>query len=261
MKNRILLVLGLVSLMFISVGLFFLGDRSVTANSNARTTHPLKSINEKARAVRMGSHSEALDLVDEIIRVANVEPELDSFATDAVKVRVAKAENIFRRENVGGVSEQKVVLTINRLVHKLRLPAYARTSVNEVTRLRFMLLPNFPEIVSRKSERSSPIPVGARFNTEMSPAEGFFVLVMMFQQKLYNPEFQLTHEERLSLWNELYADRPVGSIPQNLPNNRGIEVRGAIRNAGQRMSSQDALNLSELTLNTLGVKREGGNGQ
>lgn len=153
-----------------------------------------------------------------------------------------------------------IAQTVNGLAYNLDLPKYAKTNVNEVNRLRMMLLPNFPQIITRNTQSKQAIAVGEKFDSQMSPAEAFFVLIMMFQQKLYNPEYQLTNSERLSLWNELHNHRPGADSP-NLPENRNDEIRAALESAGNSMSISEALDLPDLTLNTLGIEQEGGKGQ
>lgn len=262
MKRKMLYVVCLSLIAILGIGLFWLSQNEVAeAQTNSETPHPLAAINQKAKDARTGDQTAAEDLVDEMIRVAAFETELDGFTTDGVKERVAKAESRYRQGLTTGIPAVNIAQTINGLAYNLNLPKYAKTNVNEVTRLRMMLLPNFPQIITRNTESKQAATVGAKLDSNMSPAEGFFVLMMMFQQKLYNPEYQLTSSERLSLWNELHNHRPGQATSSNLPENRDDEMRVALQSAGESMSVSEALNLSDLTLNTLGIEQEGGKGQ
>lgn len=245
----------------LGIGLFWLSQNEVAeAQNNAETPHPLAAINQKAKDARKGDETAAADLVDEMIRVAAFETEFDGFTTDTVKERVAKAESRYRQGLTEGIPTVNIAQTVNGLAYKFDLPKYAKTNVNEVNRLRMMLLPNFPQIITRNTEIKQALAVGTKFDSNMSPAEAFFVLMMMFQQKRFNPEYQLTSSERLSLWKEIHNHRPGANAPK-LPENRNEEIRAALESAGNSMSISEASNLSDITLNTLGIEQEGGKGQ
>lgn len=261
MKRQILFVLSLSLIVILGIGLFWLSQNEVAeAQTNKETPHPLAAINQKAKDARSGDLNDVKDLVGEMIRVAAFENELRGFTADSIKERVGSAESRYRQGLTAGIRPENIAQTVNGLAYKFDLPKYAKTNVNEVTRLRMMLLPNFPQIITRNTESKQAAMVGAKLDSNMSPAEAFFVLMMMFQQKLYNPEYQLTSSERLSLWNEMHNHRPDADSP-NLPENRSDEIRAALESAGDSMPVLDTLNLSDLTLNTLGIEQEGGKGQ
>lgn len=242
--------------------MFWLSQNEIAeAQTNPEMPHPLAAINQKAKDARSGDLNDAKDLVGEMIRVAAFENELRGFTADSIKERVGRAESRYRQGLTAGIRPENIAQTVNGLAYKFDLPKYAKTNVSEVTRLRMMLLPNFPQIITRNTESKQAATVGAKLDSNMSPAEGFFVLMMMFQQKLYNPEYQLTSSERLSLWNEIYNHRPGQGKSPNLPENRNDEIRAALERAGDSMPVLDTLNLSDITLNTLGIEQEGGKGQ
>jgi len=262
MRKRIFFLLGLSLLLSAGLGLFwFTSGESVEAQTSSLSDHPFKTINQKASLARTGDLSNAEEYVSEIISVAGFESELRGFTATTIKDRVGRAESRFRQGQAAGVPVQKIVRTVNGLVLKFKLPEYTRTNVAEVTRLRFMLLPNFPEVIRRNAQSKQAITVGSRFESEMSPAEAVFVLMMMLQQKLHNPEYQLTDSERRSLWNEMHAYRPDLSLSPQLPKNRNVEMLATLNRAGRSMPFSDTFQLSDITLNTLGIEKEGGNGQ
>ena len=261
MKRRSLFFFSLSLVAVLTTALLFLQRDPVQARDSLRAPHPLAEINQKAKSVRNGNSSDASAYVTEILKVAKVESELPGIAeaaTSTIIDRVARAEVNYREGRSEGIDESKVVRTINGLVLRLHLPEYSYTDVYEVRRLRFMMLPNFPEIIGRNTGRRPAITEGSRFDSKMSPAEALLILTMMLQQKQYNPEFQLTIAERRSLWNEMHDHRPGENFAPNVPGNRNAETQVALRRAGETMRTSDLLSLSDITLNTLGIENEGG---
>lgn len=254
MKRRILVFLSLV--VVIGIGGFWLtGKGPVEAQSSPQGAHPLKAINDKARAARAGSISDAEDYVAEIIRVAGFEGELNGFTATAIKDRVGRAESRYRQGQAAGIPEAKIVRTVNGLARKFDLPDYVRTSNYEVRRLRLGLLPNFPQIITQETQGVLPVSVGAQIDSQMSPAEAVFVLAMMLQQKMVNTEYQLRHSERLDRWAETHNHSAPQSNSPHPAQNRSREIREALTRAASSASMSDSLSLSNLTLNTLGIEQ------
>lgn len=252
MKRKILLVSSLSLLAIISIGLLWLTPRNtVQAEDNP---HPLAAINQKARDARTGNQTAAEDLVGEIIRVAGFENELVGFTSNTIKERVGRAESRYRLGQAAGIPEAKIVRTINGLARNFNLPAFARTNLYEVRKLRLELLPNLPQIITRKTQGIQPLTTGDGLEPRMSPAEAVLVLSLMVQQKLNNQEYQMTNAERRSRWNALHDHRPGQTpSPQQFPN-RSREMRQAVRQGFESTSTFDAMQLSNLTLNTLGIE-------
>lgn len=253
MRRKILLTLSLSLLVLLSVGLFWLMPKDVAEAENI--PHPLESINQKAKDTRTGNLTDAKDLVGEVIRVAGFEGELAGFATTAIKERVGNAESRYRLGQSSGIPEAKIVRTMNGLARRLNLPAFARTNQYEVRKLRLELLPNFPQLITRKTQGSQPITVGAGLDPQMSPAETLLIFSLMIQQKLNNQEYQMTEAERLSRWNEKHHHQPGQTPSPNPFPNRNREIKEAIRQGIASASGSDALRLSNVTLNTLGIEQ------
>ena len=217
------------------------------------TENPLAAINQKAKSARSGNVADAESLVTEIIKVTGFESEMPGIITNSMRARVGNAESRYRQGLSSGVPESRIVRTINGLVRRLNLPEYSRTDLFEVRRLRLGLTSNFPQVINQKVQGSQPIPIGGRFSSIMSPAEALFVLAMMFQQKVVNPEFQITHGERVAQWAAKHNHRPGQGGTLGFDLTRSAEVRSALKISSTTMSVTDAAALSEITLNTLGI--------
>lgn len=175
------------------------------------------------------------------------------FTLSAIKDRVARADLRYRQEGTSGVSEDRIVQTVNGLALQLDLPEYTKTNSYEVRRLRVALLPQFPQLISLSEGDPRNNVVGSQISAEMSPTEAVFVLAMMLQQKLGNPEFQLTSQERVNTWAEDHR-LPNGSYsPLRENQGRSNEIRRAVGRASTEATFSDALRLSTMTMNTLGI--------
>jgi len=258
MKRQILfLSLGLT--LSLSVGLLWLSEgNTAQAENTPNPEHPFATLNQKAKNARAGNRADVDDLVNEAISVSGITNELDGFSTDSIKERVGRNESRYRSGQADGIPEGKIVRTVNGLAKKLNLPDYARTNAYEVRKLRLSLLPNFPQLIGQKTQNSQPLTVGAKLDSQMSPAEAVFVLAMMIQNKRFNEEYQVTNSERLSKWKETHdhhPKKPKKSDSQDSVSNRNSEMRTALENGADSLSTSDALKLSDITLNTLGIEQ------
>jgi len=256
-KSILFLSLGL--MIVLGVGLLWLSKGNTTqAESASNSLHPFDAINQKAKNARAGNRADAEELVGEVIHISDTENVLGGFTASSIKERVGRNESRYRLGQAQGIPEGKIVRTINGLAKKLNLPDYARTNSYEVRKLRLSLLPNFPQLINQKTQGSQPSTVGTKLDPQMSPAEAVFVLAMMIQQKMVNDEYQLTNSERLSKWKEAHnhhPKKPKKDDSQNPASNRNSEMRRALEIGANSTSISDALQLSNITLNTLGIEQ------
>jgi hypothetical protein len=117
------------------------------------------------------------------------------------------------------------------------------------------LLPQFPQVVAQKNQTTLAVSAGEQIDSEMSPAEAVFILTMMMQQKLVNPAYQLTHSEQVNHWAERNSRQAGQGNPPHPAQNRSREIMAALNQAVISTSVTDALQLSGITLNTLGIEQ------
>jgi hypothetical protein len=172
---------------------------------------------------------------------------------DAIKERLVRAEINYRQgSHKVDPSEFRVVHVINRLADRLGAPAYARTNVFEVRRLRTDLLPYTSDLQTGDMADALGAP--------MSPLEAFFFAVSLFQQKRYNVDFQLTNDEWTALHGGARAGGGNGQFRGEMDarrsdTSRGDEIEQAIDKGFAEMSAAEMLSLPEQLLDTLGVER------
>jgi hypothetical protein len=114
----------------------------------------------------------------------------------SIRDRLYRAERGFRRGVHPPVSEADVVAAVNDLVASLHAPDFARTSATQVRAFRKSLANRYPQLVGTKRQ-------GDDLASMMSPAETMFVTVALYEQKIFNPAFQVSPEE----WEKALAER------------------------------------------------------
>lgn len=212
----------------------------------------LTSVNARAQAAKGGDETAIRALADEMFRLFQFD-QAPAGMDDAIKERLVRAEINFRNgTHKADPSEFRVVHVVNRLADRLSAPAYARTNVFEVRRLRTDLLPYMSDLQTGD--------LAAELGAPMSPLEAFFFAVSLLQQKRYNVEFQLTNEE----WTALHGSRRAAGgngqfrgemEARRADTSRGDEIEQAIEKGFAEMSAAEMLSLPEQLLDTLGVER------
>ena len=259
MQKKHLFSLSLISFLGLVIGAFWwFNDTAAQAEKKPAEKHPFEAINNKAKDARRGDVETAKELVSEVIAVSGFENELRGFTSNSIKERVGNAESLYQQGQGEGISEGNVARTINGLAIKFNLPAFAKTDTYEVRKLRLSLLPSFPEIIGKKLNGTQPLFAGSSFDSKMSPAEAILILSMMMNQKLSNKNYQLTHAEQLIQWEEKYGKQrgrsKVASL-EEITKNRSAEINLALQRSAEALSIPNALQLSTLILNTLGIEQ------
>ena len=96
------------------------------------------------------------------------------------------------------------------LAVKFNAPEYAKTSPSEVREVRGRLLPYLPDFIGRGRVENGKTKPKKPHSTidEMSPVEAAYVTMTVLHQKIYNPDFQLTQDERRAVWVEKHSRTP-----------------------------------------------------
>jgi len=258
MKKKYLFTLSLLSILGLVFGAFWWSNSvPAQAEKQLEAKNSIEMVNSKAKNSRGGDLEAAKELVGEIITGSGFEAELRGFTSNSIKERVGNAESLYQTGQIEGISEANVARTINGLAIKLNLPEFAKTDSYEIRKLRISLVPSYPELIGKKPNGTQPIFAGQSFESKMSPAESILVLTMMMHQKMGNKDYQLTKQERMLLWEQKYykgGNSKNQTSLEEITKNRSKELNNAIQQGAKRMSTPDALQLSTLILNTLGVR-------
>jgi hypothetical protein len=114
----------------------------------------------------------------------------------SVRNRLYGAELGFRRGVHPPILEADMIAAANDLAASLHAPDFARTSQTQVRAFRKRLANRYPRLVGKKREGDDLSPL-------MSPVETMFVAVALYNQKIFNPAFQVSPEE----WEQALAER------------------------------------------------------
>lgn len=225
---------------------------------DGRPINPLVTINQKARAAKDGGEAATRAVVEEMFSSSDFAQEFAEL-DEAIKERLVRAELNHRNGNgKSSGSEFRVVHAVNLLGDRIGTPAYTRTNVFEVRRLRANLLPFMSDLQGGK--RMAKEQNKAQKPNLMSPLETFFVAVTLIQQKRHNPEYQLTNDEWIALHGgqrSAAANKKFNEEMQRraIDSKRTVEVRQSISAGLMKMRPFDLMELPEVFLNTLGIER------
>jgi hypothetical protein len=261
---RVILLLSVFSFLLISVTWISKSSR-VQSQSKGQpaplTQSGIERINAKARAVR-GPDKEAIqNLTGEIMSLYGWD-DVPAPTRDSVKNRIVSAEQSFQEGNSKGISEFTLARALNGLVVKFNAPEYAKTSASEVKEVRGRLLAFLPDLIGRGRVEKGKVQarkLGSSIE-EMSPVEAAYLAMTMLHQKMYNPDFQVTQEERRVRWIVRHAKTPrtLGSEKTETapsPTARQREMESVMRSAATATSLADLLTLPDKVLDALGIAR------
>jgi hypothetical protein len=223
----------------------------------ARPAKPLARLNEKARAAKTGDEAAIRELADEVLGQVNADRAPAGLA-DAIKERLVSAEVRYRAGSGKAISDAKIVRMVNRLAREIGAPAFARTDVFELRRMKLGLLP----FTSDLQTRAVGGPPGRRNPREltMSPLEATYFALALVQQKLNNPEYQLTQDEWVNLHGGKRKSDSHGKFREKMKERlddagRTRELQRAFADGLTAKSPLQLLELPATLLDSLGVQR------
>ncbi|HXG67048.1 MAG TPA: hypothetical protein VNO70_18235 [Blastocatellia bacterium] len=224
--------------------------------------NPVARLDDRARIAKHGDEAAVRHLVDEVFSSISLD-EIPRGMLDEVKERLLRAELSHRNGQQEAIPEINVVHAVNELATKFNAPQYARTYLYEVRKLRMATLPFLPNLVATETpeETKQDKPVGAStIKTSMSPVEAAFVTLLLLQQQISNPEYQLTHGELVSRWAQMRGDKRGASAERANAGNeidfsaRAKEMRQVMARGVSEMPAGELLNMPARTLDALGIQ-------
>ena len=245
-----------------------------TARSHAQTTNndpwqaggPHKVIDNTARAVSIENEASVRALTEAVFNYPHTFGRMPSPVEIALKDKLTQAELNHLRGNRTGVREEDLANFLNTLADRFRLPDYARTNANQIRTLRMSLALNAPIFMGRKMT-TPDANINDSINPEMTPLQAVHVASVMLDQKIINPDFQVTptewdqnfHQkliERIQKADALRRSARTGQVTSQLiarNNPRHDEMRQALSTAFSSMTVSDGLALTDEALKTLKI--------
>src|SRR5437016_3036168 len=136
--------------------------------NSAVLKRPEKTIDEKARVVIPNDSASVHGLADAVFDYPHVLGRMPTDMENAVKERLVRAEAEFLQGKRPGVREQDVVLLVNQVSNKLRLPDFAKTSNKQVRALRMKTALASPLFMGR-GMADGDMKIGDSISAELSP--------------------------------------------------------------------------------------------
>lgn len=183
-------------------------------------------------------------------------------ALSVVNERLVSSEVKYRREGRGGISEGRLVNSLNKLTKQLAAPDFARVSVAQVRYLRVNLLAVCPSLISDSGERRLGRSI---IKTDMSPLEAAALSLILVTQKLSNEDFQVTprewdrnsYQKQVAKWKAFRSGRPA-ALRQKL---KAIEATESAKSKELRQAftnhASDIEALVDSALTEIGILAEG----
>jgi len=265
--NNKKVMLSLLGLCVLVVGLFWISKGpSVYSQSKSgpdlQNRSGVERINAKARAVKGSDHAAIKSLTDEIMS-QNGWDDAPASIRDSVSGRLVGAEEKFHTGDHRGISEADVSKAVNGFVIKFNTPAYTRTSPSEVKEIRGRMIGVLPDFVGRgrvQNGRAEAKRVGQPI-PEMSPVEAVYTTMAVVYQKMNNPDYQLTPDERRAAWIEKHnkSPRSLAKADSQLSATaiaRQQEMEGVLRRVASTTPLREFYSLPDKVLDVLGIERQ-----
>lgn len=273
--NRKLLGLGMVCIALALSGWLLRGPATHGQSKNAAPGHgpslrrPWQLLEAKARAAEGGDQGSVRALADQIFNQWPGSAQFPPEVTEPVKERLVRAEIDYRRGKAKGITHVDIAKTNNDVVEKLGLPEYMTLCPRQVRQLRLDTLTFTPFFMGKGMTRRN-MEVGEKMNPAMSPLQAANVVMFAMQQKLLNPDFQVTPGEWMARQHELSVQRwqagtsggqlatgqansPPRLVARNNPKMK--EILDTFQNRMATMSLDDTLQMAHGALDTLGIER------
>jgi len=217
------------------------GKTNIALQSTKDTTQQWERINTRENQRIRGDEMMLRQQVDDIF--SSVGYLVHSHVAPALKDRIVRAQLGFELNGKGPVTEQAIVAAINTAAEKLNAPNHVQTDPAEVRRLRTRLLLSCPSMIIAGDGGDESI------RESMSPLQASYVAAMLVRQKLFNPEFQMTPEERQRAFSAGRFELDTADVDKL--QNRSEETRAKL----STLSNMDQERFVEEFLTSLGIEQ------
>jgi hypothetical protein len=193
-------------------------------------------LDRQAELVKQGSEPAIRSLSSQFFADFGIRPEIAT--AYSFNERLVQAEIAYRHGSHPSVREADVVKSINNLVSSSGAPPWAATSTAEVRKLRMLLVIRYPHLMASEAPPDEHGRYKALDDT-MSPLEATYVAGSMIHQKLLNPEFQFTDEEKAG---PAFQDQKTRSQESA---KRTFAMRAVLSGQSSSLSVRDLLHVAD----------------
>lgn len=222
-----------------------------------RTVRMYRGLEDAAAKATGLDRNSVSNLVDEVFKYPTL-AQLPAALTPSLKNRFVDAEVAHRQGRGPGITDEKLAQVFNDAVKKLGFPDYALTSAGQIRFLRTRLSIRMPTFLGTVRPAAK---VGDPIDDVISPAQAAHLMVIMADQKLMNPFWQVSPEE----WDPTKFQLPSGTLPGKgqapMPqlkvsagaNPKANEMRAIAAQSMGNMTTADAVDFVNQSLAKLGL--------
>jgi hypothetical protein len=229
---------------------------------------PLRKIEAQARLENPADANSVRALIDAILEYPHVFGQIPPIMREIVEERLVQAEMNYKFGRSPGIPEENVAKLVNMLVDKFELPDFARSTPHQLEVLRFgeeLSSPSFMGKSSIQGQQTAASPDAV----ELSPAQAVHILFVLIDQKMFNPDYQLSPDEwektqykptmeKLLKYKELRDSGQLGSLVK-----KGVvfsmlaskDLRTEISRKVSQMSLTDGLDLVNEAFEMEGLRK------
>lgn len=263
MKHTLAAVCLIMALSLLVIGTKWQGT-NVTATPMKKTQQsPSQEIEAKAKRAQNGDENSIRELTDSIFE--SYLAALPDAIRQHVKERLIRAE-VKHRQGKKGIKETNIVKAMNQLADVFGAPEYAKSSPLQVRVLRAKLKEELPSLISPEDESQHGLKkrVGHDLKADVSPLEAITILTMLIQQKMLNPDWQLTPREYAeSIRKKPYRPTVIGDAGQRearivldkRDRQKSQDMMLLVGRKVTRLSPTSVSELVESSLDALGIER------
>jgi hypothetical protein len=229
---------------------------------------PWQKIDDQARLENPSDGNSVRALIDEILDFPSSFGRIPPIMREIIEQRLVDAEINYKLGRTQGIEEKSVVQIVNTLADKLRLSDSARTTLHQVEVLRFSMELSSPDFMPPPTSQDESAALSLS-KTDLSPAQAAHILLVLIDQKILNPDYQLPPEEwektqyqtamdRMLKYKELRDSGQMkttvtASFRASSPSSR--DLRSQIYDAVSKMSLTEGLDLVNEAFGIAGISK------
>ncbi len=248
------------------------GPAKNMAGNPTRPGDPNSMLEMRATSVNESDYETIKELAAETVKFPH-RFSIPALVAPLLQERLACAEKAFYAHALTGITTSELVDRFNNVVERLHLPDTVKTSVKQIQFLRTELFIASPRFMASKGNSGS----GSHLTSPLSPIQATHLLLMLVDQKLGTPFYQVppaewdnsVHERQMQILNDLYYEKALALSRGDLAAattettqlgttrivKRRTDIRRAIDSSLQSLTNVEGIQLLNDVLSTLRLER------
>ena len=243
-------------------------DTTTVSGDAQKFVTPWQKLDVRAKLENPADANSVRALINEILDFPNFFGRIPPIMREIAEQRLMQAEISYKLGRNPGIPEINLVKIANTLADKFELPDTARTSLHQVEVLRFGMELSSPDFMAPASTQNG-VPGVSPSTADLSPAQATHILLVLIDQKMISPDFQLPLEEwertkyqpemdRMLKYKELRDSGQLGKVVTRgelVSYPLDHDLRTKIYDAVSKMSLTDGLDLVNQAFQIAGISK------